>query len=272
MARPKVLLPQPLSPTRPRVSPRRSSRSTPSTARTDPARRPAHQLDEAVGHAEMDREVLDLQQRAHAGSLERLPAQTGGPMAGRGLDQRRCGPPGRRARHRRSAGWKLQPRGRSIRDGGCPAIEGSSSRGRRRARLGADQPGGVGVQRPAQQRALGRPLDDPAGIHHRDRVADLGDHAEVVADQDDREPAAVAQLEQQPQDLRLHGDVEGRGRLVGDQQLGAAGERGRDHRALAHAAGELVRIGADAPAGIGNADLRGADRSPARAPLARDRP
>ena len=44
------------------------------------------------------------------------------------------------------------------------------------------------------------------------------------------------------QDLRLDGDVERRGRLVGDQQLGVAGQRHRDHHALAHAAGELVRI------------------------------
>ena len=43
------------------------------------------------------------------------------------------------------------------------------------------------------------------------------------------------------EDLRLHHDVERRGRLVADDQLGVAGQRHGDHGALAHAARELVR-------------------------------
>ena len=43
------------------------------------------------------------------------------------------------------------------------------------------------------------------------------------------------------QHLRLHGDVERGGRLVGDDQLRPPGHRHGDDRALAHAAGELVR-------------------------------
>ena len=46
----------------------------------------------------------------------------------------------------------------------------------------------------------------------------------------------------QLQDARLHGHVERGRRLVGDQQIGIAGERLGDHHALPHAAGELVRI------------------------------
>ena len=42
------------------------------------------------------------------------------------------------------------------------------------------------------------------------------------------------------QDLRLHGHVECGGRLVGDHQLRVRAERGRDHDALRHPAGELV--------------------------------
>ena len=42
------------------------------------------------------------------------------------------------------------------------------------------------------------------------------------------------------QDLRLHGDVECGGRLVGDHQLRVGAEGGRDHDALRHPAGELV--------------------------------
>ena len=55
-------------------------------------------------------------------------------------------------------------------------------------------------------------------------------------------PCSLLQLAQQLEDLRLHGDVERRRRLVGDQQLRSAGDRHRDHDALAHAARELVRI------------------------------
>ncbi len=49
-----------------------------------------------------------------------------------------------------------------------------------------------------------------------------------------------------PEDLGLHGHVERRGRLVGEQHLRAAGDRDRDHHALAHAAAELVRVVAEA--------------------------
>ena len=61
------------------------------------------------------------------------------------------------------------------------------------------------------------------------------------------EPKSRAQLADQRQDLRLDRDVERRRRLVGDQQVGVARERHRDHRALAHAARELVRVVVDAP-------------------------
>ena len=57
------------------------------------------------------------------------------------------------------------------------------------------------------------------------------------------------------EDLRLHGDVERGGRLVGDQQVGLVGERHRDHHALALAAGQLVRIACEPRLRIGNADL-----------------
>ena len=48
------------------------------------------------------------------------------------------------------------------------------------------------------------------------------------------------------------GDVERRGRLVGDDQRRAAGERAGDHQALALAAGELVRIALEHRFGLGD--------------------
>ena len=106
-----------------------------------------------------------------------------------------------------------------------------------------------------QQLRLGRALHDLAAVHHGDCVAGLGDDAEVVGHEDDGEPARVPQLQQQPQDLRLHRHIQCRRRLVGDQNAGPASERRGDHRPLAHSAGKLVRVVVDSGAGVGNAHL-----------------
>ena len=57
------------------------------------------------------------------------------------------------------------------------------------------------------------------------------------------------------EDLRLHGDVERGGRLVGEQQLRAAGEGDGDHHPLAHAARQLVRVLAHPPRRLGDAHV-----------------
>ena len=68
-------------------------------------------------------------------------------------------------------------------------------------------------------------------------------------------PVPDLDLLQELQDLGLHRDVERRGRLVGDQEVGFVGERHGDHDALALAAGELVRIGAEPLLRVANADF-----------------
>ena len=55
-------------------------------------------------------------------------------------------------------------------------------------------------------------------------------------------PSSRAQALEQLEDLRLDGDVERGGRLVGEQQSAAGGERHGDHHPLALAARELVRV------------------------------
>ena len=60
---------------------------------------------------------------------------------------------------------------------------------------------------------------------------------------------------EEAQDLRLDGHVEGRRGLVGEQELGIAGEGDGDHHALAHTPAELVRVVFDPAPGLGNADL-----------------
>ena len=55
-------------------------------------------------------------------------------------------------------------------------------------------------------------------------------------------PRSRCSCAQQVENLRLDGDVERRRRLVGDQQVGLAGQRHGDHHALLHAAGQLEGI------------------------------
>ena len=101
---------------------------------------------------------------------------------------------------------------------------------------------GVGVPRPGEERLSVGELRDPSGVHHGHPVGPARDHAEVVRNQDDRHAKAEPQVVDELKDLLLDGYVERRGRLVCDQQLRLAGQRHRDHHALTHAAGELVRV------------------------------
>ena len=65
-----------------------------------------------------------------------------------------------------------------------------------------------------------------------------------MADEDQRHAVGLHQPVDQRDDLGLHDRVERAGRLVGDQQFRAGGDRRGNGDALALAAGKLVRIGA----------------------------
>ncbi len=81
------------------------------------------------------------------------------------------------------------------------------------------------------------------GVHHRGAVAQPGDQRQVVGDQHARPgPSCVGQPGQQVQHLGLDDHVQRGGRLVGEQQLGLAGQRHRDRRPLPLPAGQLVRV------------------------------
>ena len=68
------------------------------------------------------------------------------------------------------------------------------------------------------------------------------DDGEIVGDEDEPHAVLVDEAAQQFEDAGLGGDVEGGGRLVGDQQLWAHGDGRGDDDALALAARQLVRI------------------------------
>ena len=147
------------------------------------------------------------------------------------------------ARTRVAARMERAPRGHAA--GGRSAGDRSERRLRRRLRGAAhrrDQRARVGVRRALEER-VGRPLlDDPPAVHDGDAVCDLGDHAHVVRDPEERDAVLRLQLAREREDLGLHGDVQRRRRLVGDQEARAERERHGDHHALPHAARELVGV------------------------------
>ena len=128
------------------------------------------------------------------------------------------------------------------------------------------QPLGIGMLRIVEDRVDRAALDDAAELHHHHLLGDLGDDAHVMGDEHHRHAVAGLQLLDQLEDLGLGGDVERRGRLVGDQQLGLAGQRHGRHGALAHAAGELEGIAVEALRAAAECAPAPAPRPPAPAP------
>ena len=123
-------------------------------------------------------------------------------------------------------------------NGGQPAALLAEGRHRIEQRLGVVALG------TGKQLLLVRLLHQPAIVHDDDAVSDLVHDTEIVGDEQDGRADLVVQALQDFQHLALHGNVEGRRRLVGDDELGPAGDRHGDHDALALAAAQLVWIGA----------------------------
>ena len=94
-------------------------------------------------------------------------------------------------------------------------------------------------------------FDNLAIVHHAHPVGQLAYDAQIMSDEQDRHPQACLQVLEQGQNLRLNGDIQRRGRLVGDQQVGIVGQGHGDHHPLALAAGQLMRQGIQAPRRIG---------------------
>ncbi len=90
-----------------------------------------------------------------------------------------------------------------------------------------------------------------------------------MGDEDDRRAEDLLHAPDDAQHLRLDGDVQRSGGLVGDQQRRVQCHRHGDHRPLPHAAGELVRVVADPLVRVRNADQpEQLDRALARVVLA----
>ncbi len=113
---------------------------------------------------------------------------------------------------------------------------------RTQARHGGQQSARVVLARRCEDALHITDLDLAAVAHHDNAVGDLGDDAHVVSDEDHCHVHFVLQEADERQDLRLHRHIERRRRLIGNQQVGAARQCHRDHHALPHSTGELVRV------------------------------
>ena len=167
---------------------------------------------------------------SHAGGRRR-PRASGGvldPAAVEGLAA---------ARRERAA------RGRSSSVGRLPGI-GAQPPPRRVERAASSPAGpGVGMLRAVEHARAPAALDDAAGVHHEHPVGQLGDDAEVVGDQHDRRCRARAAA--RCSSSRIWAWMVTSRAVVGSSAIssfGVAGQRHGDHHALAHAAGELVRV------------------------------
>ncbi len=242
-----MVLPQPDSPTSPSVSPGKMSKLTSSTARTVP---PC--AAQAAGHFEVLLQMLHREKRLCGlliGGRYRpngsLPGELAGGDFGMPVAARQAAGVGgierrllladldleRAARLEAAARRRIGEVGRQPLDG----LELGAARPVE-PRHRAQQSHRVGMARPVEDFLRLTLLGDARRVHHDDAVGVARHHAEIVGDDDQRNVELARQILHQFENLRLDGDVERGGRLVGDDQLRIARESDRDHHALAHAA------------------------------------
>src|SRR5688572_14211217 len=98
-------------------------------------------------------------------------------------------------------------------------------------------------------------LDHFARIHDGHALAQFGDGAQMMRDEQDRAADVALQFPYQADDLDLERRIERRRRLIGDEEIGLGQERHGDADALTHAARELMWIMVEALLRIGHAHL-----------------
>ena len=196
MQRPSVDFPQPDSPTSPSVSPAARSRETSATARTCAT---ARSKITAAAHRKRFLQPADGQDRLAGGSPRSCAGRPRRASVGARSSassakwqahqvdpaKRRVGRSTRqRASAQRAARMESAAR-RPVAQGRRPALDPDQRRvaGIERRQRG-EQTSRVGMARVVEHVVDRAALDDPAGVHDRDRIGHAGDHAEVVGDQD----------------------------------------------------------------------------------------
>ncbi len=117
------------------------------------------------------------------------------------------------------------------------------------------QPLGIGMLRGFNHLIDRAAFDDAAGVHHGDAVAKLGGQPQIMGNQDDAGVMFLVDAPHQVNDLGLNGHVEGRCRLIRQEDGRFTDQPNSDERTLLHATGELVRVSPVACLGGRNADF-----------------
>ena len=284
ISRASVLLPQPDSPTSASVRPRAIVKLTSSTALELRGPRGA-----AGGPSTACASRRSCRQRAR---LDHDRAGGGWPLGRARADGRSCaralddGPPagGARALHERQLGPLVAAARARLRAARMEGAAGRDLAQPRQRALDLRQPLARVGQRRAPTPSGPRCRDAPGGgsprrtgpisttrpayiTATRSQVSAITPMSCVMSITE--APCACVTPRSSADDLRLHRDVERGGRLVRDDQPRLAGQRERDHHALAHAARELVRVLRQPRLGRRAGRSRAAARSRARAPARR---
>ena len=125
--------------------------------------------------------------------------------------------------------------------------------------------GGAGRRR---ARSTVGQLDELAEVHHPDPVADVLDDRQVVGDEQVGQVELAPEVEEQVQDLALDRHVEGRHRLVADDEVRVERERPGDADPLALAAAR-TRAGSGGRSRAAGRPRRGSRRPACRGPSGR---
>ena len=123
-------------------------------------------------------------------------------------------------------------------------------------RHGIDQATRIGVLRPGQHVVGAALLDGDAVLQHDDAVGDIGDHAEIVGDEQHARCHACGAT--RAISLRICACVVTSSAVVGSSAISRRGSRASAMAiidALALTAGKLVRVGCAMLRGVGQADL-----------------
>ncbi len=130
---------------------------------------------------------------------------------------------------RRIAGARHRPAELDVRARIIEVFEGSHGR---------DECLGVRVVRRLEDRLSRTDVDELAEVHDADAVGEVPDDVQVVGDEEIRDSPVRLHVQQQVQDGRLHRDVQGRDRLVAQDERRLPGEGPGDGDPLLETAGE----------------------------------
>src|SRR5438876_5854436 len=234
--RPTVVFPHPLSPTSPKISPRRSENETPSTAWT--ARSPPQRIRAIPGS--FTGKCLTRSWTSRIASVTGSPSRSG---------RRRNAPGGTRPMRVLPCG-KFLGRTCTGDETGTPEEDQSGRAGGRQAKTALSIRDGSSTRatpgcmdgRGPEYITHAAEFDELARVHDRKPIAHLGHDSEVVGDEEERHLVDPAEILQDLEDLGLHDYVEGCRGLVRNQELRVHHERHRNHDPLTHPPAELVWI------------------------------